>query len=107
MKTIGQLLAIGQAQLDGIENAQLESQILLAHVLQCDRAHLYAWPEKVLQDEQITAFIALIERRQNRTPIAYIIGHKEFWSCDFKVTADTLIPRPETELLVEKTLAVL
>ncbi|WP_321528944.1 peptide chain release factor N(5)-glutamine methyltransferase [Sedimenticola selenatireducens] len=85
----------------------LEAQVLLAHVLQCPRSHLYAWPEQHLSDDQQADFLALIERRNRGEPLAYLTGYREFWSLSLRVTPDTLIPRPETELLVECALALL
>lgn len=85
----------------------LEAQVLLAHVLQCPRSHLYAWPEQRLSDDQQADFLTLIERRNRGEPVAYLTGHREFWSLPLRVTPDTLIPRPETELLVECALALL
>jgi len=85
----------------------LEAQVLLAHVLQRPRSHLYAWPEQRLSDAQQADFLTLIERRNQGEPVAYLTGHREFWSLPLQVTPDTLIPRPETELLVECALALL
>ncbi|WP_051302659.1 peptide chain release factor N(5)-glutamine methyltransferase [Sedimenticola selenatireducens] len=86
---------------------QLEAQVLLAHVLQTPRSHLYAWPEQPLNAAQRIAFLTLLERRQQGEPVAYLTGQREFWSLSLRVTPDTLIPRPETELLVEQALALL
>ena len=84
-----------------------EVQILLAHLLQRPRSHLYAWPEQALSDRQWRDFLALIERRKQGEPAAYLTGQREFWSLPLRVTPDTLIPRPETELLVECALSLL
>jgi release factor glutamine methyltransferase len=85
---------------------QLDAEILLAHVLNVSRSYLYAWPEKMLSAAQEKIFFELIDRRINGEPVAYLIGHQEFWSLDFLVTQDVLIPRPETELLVEMILEI-
>jgi len=85
----------------------LEAEILLASALDKPRSHLHAWPDKELTPEENSAFQALLTRRLNGEPIAYILGHREFWSLQLQVTPDTLIPRPETELLVEKTLELI
>lgn len=90
------------AQLD-----PLDAQVLLCHVLACSRGRLYAWPEQHLGDDQAEAFLALVERRRRGEPLAYLTGFREFWSLNLRVTPDTLIPRPETELLVECALALL
>lgn len=84
----------------GIEDARL----LLAHVLQRDLAWLYAHPEQPLDERQLSRFRALLVRRAAGEPLAYLTGEKEFWSLPLKVTSDTLVPRPETELLVELAL---
>lgn len=81
--------------------ALLDAQVLLTHVLQCNRAHLAAWPEKALSEEQANNFLLLIEQRQQGIPVAHLTGSREFWSLDFAVDNSTLIPRPETETLVE------
>lgn len=83
----------------------LEAEILLSHSLQVSRAHLHTWPEKNLEEIQQEMFLGWIARRKKGEPIAYITGHKEFWSLDFLVAPDVLIPRPETELLVELVLS--
>ena len=79
----------------------LDAEVLLADLLQVSRSYLFTFPERELTVAEITDFEKRIEQRQKNIPIAYIIGHKEFWSLDLIVTRDTLIPRPETELLVE------
>lgn len=86
------------------DNARLEAEILLAHVLDCSRTRLHTWPEQVLSEKQEEAFQALIERRLKGEPIAYITGQRGFWDMELSVTPDTLIPRPETECLVELAL---
>ncbi len=86
------------------EGAMFESEILLAHVLKKTRTWLHTWPERELTTTQLTRFNALVERRLQGEPSAYITGEREFWSLPLEVTPDTLIPRPDTELLVELTL---
>lgn len=78
--------------------------MLLCHLLGKSRSFLYAWPEQPLSAIQAQAYQALIQRRQRGEPIAHITGLREFWSLALKVTPATLIPRPETELLVERGL---
>jgi release factor glutamine methyltransferase len=77
---------------------------LLAHILDVDRATLYAHPEQVLTPEQAQRYEALLARRAKGEPIAYLVGHREFYGLDFLVDRRVLIPRPETELLVEVAL---
>jgi len=85
-------------------SAQLDAEVLLAHVLNKDRAYLKAWPEFSLDDEHMGTYDQLLSARAQGTPIAYLIGTREFWSREFLVSPDVLIPRPETELLVQLTL---
>lgn len=82
-------------------SALLDAQVLLSHLLQCNTAHLIAWPEKNLSKIQEIEFLKLIEQRQQGLPIAHLTGQREFWSLNFFVNNSTLIPRPETETLVE------
>jgi len=86
------------------DTPRLEAEIFLAHVLQVNRSYLHTWPEKILTATQQADFLKFIERRLQGTPVAYLIGHRGFWSIDLAVTPDVLIPRPETELLVELVL---
>ena len=89
------------------ESALLDAEVLLCQVLNKPRSHLRAWPDKPLQAEQLTAFRMLLEQRQKGMPIAYITDHREFWSRDFQVSPDVLIPRPDTELLIELSLKLI
>ena len=85
----------------------LDTEVLLCHALDKPRSHLRAWPEKELLPQDYQHFLQLIQQRQLGTPIAYITGKREFWSRDFKVTPDVLIPRPDTELLIELSLTMI
>lgn len=91
----------------GLDSPQLDVQVLLGHVLQVERPTLYAYPERLLTPEQEQRYRQLIERRIAREPVAYLIGHKEFYGRDFLVDRRVLIPRPETELLVEAALTTI
>ncbi len=84
--------------------ARIEVQILLQTVLSVNRAYLLTHPELALSDDELLRYSGLLDRRLNGEPIAYILGVREFYGLDFKVTPDTLIPRPDTELLVELAL---
>jgi release factor glutamine methyltransferase len=88
----------------GIETARLDAEVLLAHVLTIGRLELYLNFDKPLTDPQKSAYREMIRRRGAFEPVAYITGEKEFYSLDFIVTPDVFIPRPETELLVDKCL---
>jgi release factor glutamine methyltransferase len=85
-------------------DAWFDAQILLRHVLHTERSFLYAYPEHELTSEQEEQYQALIERRSRGEPVAYLIGHKEFYGLDFLVDRRVLIPRPETELLLDSAL---
>lgn len=82
----------------------LDAQLLLAYLLKVDRTHLLAWPHKILEPSQYTVFQGYVERRAQGEPVAYIVGKKAFWDLSLTVTPDTLVPRPDTELLVQLTL---
>ncbi len=86
------------------DTATLDAQILLAHVLNISRASLYTHPERVLTASEQGKFDKLIHQRQEGVPIAYLTGEREFWSLSLSVSPATLIPRPETELLVQAVL---
>ena len=83
------------------DSARLDVELLLARALGKDRTFLYTWPEKELTEQEGKRFDALLSQRMQGKPIAYILGEKEFWSLILKVNEATLIPRPDTELLVE------
>lgn len=84
---------------------QLDAEILLAAALARPRSYLYAWPESILEPAALAQFQAWLARRASGEPLAYLLGRREFWSLELAVTPATLIPRPETELLVELALA--
>jgi release factor glutamine methyltransferase len=86
------------------DSAKLDAEILLAFVLNKERTYLLTWPDKLLDKMQQQAFIQLLTRRSSGEPIAYIVGTKEFWSLPLHVSPVTLIPRPDTEVLVELVL---
>lgn len=90
-----------------IDSPRATAEILLAHVLNLKRIDLYLRYDQPLGSDELEKFKALIKRRINREPVAYILGRKEFWSLDLVITTDVLIPRPETECLVEIALGVL
>lgn len=89
------------------ETAQLDAEVLLCHCLSKNRSFLRAWPEHQPSAEQIRHFDELIAQRQQGVPVAYLTGTREFWSREFKVCPNVLIPRPDTELLIELSLASL
>ncbi len=106
MTTLRDVLTRGRRLLiqAGQDSDRLDTQVLLEHVLGIDRAILYSHPEREVTAEQEQQFLALIERRMQGEPIAYILGNEEFYGLDFLVDKRVLIPRPETEMLVENAL---
>ncbi len=105
--TIGRLLDWTRKHFEsrGIDDARLCAELLLARALHCQKILLYARINDVPTEEQRSVFRDLVKRAADHAPIAYLIGHKEFYSLDFNVTPAVLIPRPETELVVERALA--
>jgi release factor glutamine methyltransferase len=92
---------------EGIDSAFLDAEVLLGHTLGISRETLLAQLDSSLSPMQAARFAALLVRRIEREPIAYIVGRQEFWSLDFQVTGEVLIPRPDTERLVEAALCVI
>ncbi len=105
MATVADLLARAAELAPVSGTPRLDAEVLLCHVLRRDRTWLFTWPDKPVDPDQCRAFDALLARRRCGEPVAYITGEREFWSLTLKVSPDTLIPRPETELLVETALA--
>lgn len=106
--TIEQVIQIATDALFGLsESPKLDAELLLCHILNCQRSYLYTWPEKRLENTQVLAFRELFQKRQQGHPIAHLIGEREFWGLPLKVTPDTLIPRPDTEVLIETALSLL
>jgi release factor glutamine methyltransferase len=91
----------------GVSNERREAASLLGHVLQCNYAYLLAHSEEPLNASTISKLYELIRRRAEGEPFAYLTGRREFYGLEFEVTPDVLIPRPETELLVEKALEIM
>lgn len=90
-----------------VDSPRATAEILLAHALDLQRIDLYLHHDKPLDSEELAAFKALLQRRVRREPVAYIVGRKEFWSLELAVDGRVLIPRPETECLVEAVLGLL
>ena len=109
IKSIRQVLAGATKELlaAGIAEARMEAVSLLAHALQVDRTFVITNLEEGLTAEQLRTFGELVTRRARREPLQYIVGHQEFFELDFEVTPDVLIPRPETEIVVETALEML
>ena len=101
--TIRDLLRQAATLLPG-ESARLDAEVLLAACLGKPRSHLHAWPEQVVGEPALSQYTDWIQRRAAGEPVAHLTGVREFWSLSLTVTPDTLIPRPETETLVELAL---
>ena len=97
--SIRRLIEAASATLD-VETGRLDAEVLLASLLNKNRSHLHAWPEKILPQETCKQFLQLVQRRAAGEPVAYLTGRREFWSLPLGISPDTLIPRPETETLV-------
>lgn len=105
MPSITQVIEDAIKQLKSVsDSARLDSELLLCSILKKDRTFLRAWPEQKLDQQQTNSFHKLLEQRLQGNPIAHILGERGFWSLNLKVTTDTLIPRPDTERLVELAL---
>lgn len=105
MNSVAGLLRQAREQLANSEQASdsaaLDAELLLCHVLKKPRSFLFTWPEKAVEESDRTHFFQLIEQRQQGQPVAYLLGHREFYGHDFLLSSDTLIPRPDTEILVD------
>ena len=99
-------VGISILQKNKIPNPQLDSEILLSNLIKRDKKHIILNPKEILKLEQLGKFKSLIERRKKGEPIAYLINKKEFWKDEFFVNKDVLIPRPDTELIIEQVLKI-
>lgn len=103
--TISGALKWASSQLDAIsDSASLDAEVMLLHIINKPRSYLYTWPEKSLDSAQVSEFKQMLAKRLRGNPIAHIVGEREFWSLPFRVNPTTLIPRPDTEILVETAL---
>ncbi|MBE0467650.1 MAG: peptide chain release factor N(5)-glutamine methyltransferase [Candidatus Desulforudis sp.] len=108
MRTVGEALAWARAEFRGrVETPGLDAAVILAAVLGCDRLDLYREPERALTADELIRFERQVAARRAGQPVAYLAGHREFMGQDFDVAPGVLVPRPETELLVEEGLRVL
>jgi release factor glutamine methyltransferase len=104
LSTIGELLQIGSGLLRGVAAPAIEAKVLIIQATGLSEVELLASPQQNIRAKDERRYRRLIERRLSGVPLAYIVGRKEFWSLSLRVQPGILIPRPETELLVEKTL---
>lgn len=106
--TIESLLKQAYGRLSALsDSAQLDAQLLLAHVLEVSTTYFFTWPDKVVSESNQMTFEALLKRRETGEPIAYILGEQDFWSLSLETSPSTLIPRADTERLVEVALELL
>ncbi len=104
MTTVTELLQKAEQSINCSDSARLDAEILFCDVMQFNRSRIYSHPEQIVPDDKSVLFQSLIAQRQQGRPIAHLTGKKEFWSLQLAINEDTLIPRPETELLVETAL---
>ncbi len=104
MTTVTELLLQAEQSINCSDSARLDAEILFCDVMQFNRSRIYSHPEQIVPDDKSVLFQSLIAQRQQGRPIAHLTGKKEFWSLQLAINEDTLIPRPETELLVETAL---
>jgi len=109
MPTISQAIAEGARRFhfSGIEQERRTAGVLLCHVMGIDRTHLLTKSEEQIDQTRYNAYLALVDRRIAGEPVQYLTGHQEFYGLDFIVTTDVLIPRPETEFLIERVIKLL
>lgn len=106
MNQIKALIQTAVQQLQHSDSPQLDAQLLMAHALEVDRVWVMTWSDKEIEQTQEAAFLDLLARRIAGEPIAYILGQREFWGRDFFCNENTLIPRPDTEILIERVLGL-
>lgn len=101
---IDNALAWAVKQLEGGESPSVDAKVILANILGKTQTYLFTWPDKTLDDAELAQFEAAVEKRKLGEPVAYIIGKRDFWTLSLFTSPDTLIPRPDTEVLVEQVL---
>ncbi|MDH3767096.1 MAG: peptide chain release factor N(5)-glutamine methyltransferase [Gammaproteobacteria bacterium] len=105
LSSIAGLLLRAQSRLAHLDNSRLDAELLLTYATQQTRSWLHTWPERSVDDDVVQLFDELVERRASGVPLAYLRGQWDFWSLTLQVNNHTLVPRPETEHLVELTLS--
>lgn len=101
---IDNALAWAAEQLEGGESPSVDAKVILANILGKSQTYLFTWPDKTLDDTEQAQFEAAVAKRKRGEPVAYIIGKRDFWTLSLFTSPDTLIPRPDTEVLVEQVL---
>ena len=107
LSSIKDLILEATEQLGSLENARLDAELLLCTTINYERSKLFASPETLIPDHEVSIYRDLVNRRKKGIPLSYLTGKKEFWSMEFMVNRFTLIPRPETECLVDNVLAAI
>jgi len=107
METVSELLLKAEQSINCSASARLDAEILFCSVMQVNRSKIYAHPQQLVPDGKSALFQSLIEQRQQGRPIAHLTGKKEFWSLELAINKETLVPRPETECLVEAALQMI
>lgn len=107
MMIIEEALKFGKEALGSLPSPQFEAELLLSYLLKVNRSYLIAFPEKNLDETTITHYKSLLERRENGEPFAYITGEREFYGLSLKVNQETLIPRDDTEVIVDAALSLI
>lgn len=107
MATTKELLLQAEKSISASKTARLDAEIIFCEIMQLHRTRIYSHPEEIIPDDRVLLFQALMKQRQQGHPIAHLTGKKEFWSLELGINKDTLIPRPETELLVEMALQMI
>ena len=102
---IDEALLWATQQLEGGESPSVDAKVLLAHIINKSQTYLFTWPDKLLNSNEINEFELAVTRRKQGEPVAYIIGKRDFWTLTLFTSPHTLIPRPDTEVLVEQVLA--
>ena len=102
---ISDALALSTTLLEVSDSPKKDLELILCHILEKPPSYLMTWPEKALSSDQLERFQACLSRRTKGEPVAYILGYRGFWTLDLEVTPDTLIPRADTEVLIEIALA--
>src|SRR5262249_32864212 len=95
---------VAQLRAANVPSYTLAAELLLLHAIEHDKTWLYAHPEEILSEQQVTRYLAMLARRSEAVPTQHLTGKQEFWGLEFEVTPDVLIPRPETEHVVEVAL---
>lgn len=107
MGSVRETLQWAREEFNESDSSQLDAELLLGETLGKSRTWIHTWPESVLEEQDHQHFCELVRQRKSGEPVAHLTGKQEFWSLELKVTEDTLIPRPDTETLIEQALKLI